>query len=57
MQSLLLNTSFLFSMCLNDDVVHIKKSDGICSLTFVVDNFSGLVLHPAIFTITDQRSA
>ena len=26
-----------------------QKSDGICSLIFVVDEFSGLFLHPSIF--------
>ena len=35
-------------MLLNDDIVDIKKPDCICSLTFVVDEFSGLFLHPFI---------
>ena len=39
-QSLPLYTSCLFSMVLNDDIVDIEKSDGTCSLTFVVDEFS-----------------
>ena len=30
---------------MNYDVVDIEKVDGICSLTFVVDEFSGLFLH------------
>ena len=42
---------------LNDDIVDIEKADRICSLTFVVDNFSGLFLHPSIFSIKDFRSA
>ena len=39
-QSLPLYTSCLFSMLLNQDIVDIEKSDGICSITFVVDEFS-----------------
>ena len=39
-------------MLLNDDITEIEKNDGICSLTFVVDEFSGLFLHPSIFSIT-----
>ena len=35
-------------MLLNRDIVHIEKPDGICSLAFVVDKFSGLFLHPSI---------
>ena len=41
-------TSCLFSMLLNENIVNIDKPDGICSLTFVVDEFSGLFLHPSI---------
>ena len=33
-------------MLLNDDIVDIEKPDGVCSPTFVVNEFSGLVLHP-----------
>ena len=32
-------------MLLNEDTVDIKRPDGICSLTFVVDRFSRLFLH------------
>ena len=32
-------------MLLNDSIVDIKKSYGICLPTFVVDEFSGLLLH------------
>ena len=33
-------------MLLSEDIVHIAKSDAIYSLTFVVDEFSGLFLQP-----------
>ena len=36
-------------MPLNDGTVYIEKPDGICSLTFVADDFSGSFLHPSIF--------
>ena len=55
-QSLPLYTSCLFSMLLNEDIVHIEKPGGICSLTFVVDEFSGLFLHPSVFSIIHSRS-
>ena len=51
MQSLPLYTSCLHSMILNYDILDIEKPDGICSLTFVVNKFSGLLLHPSIFCI------
>ena len=41
-------------MLLNDDIVDIKKTDGISSLTFVVDEFLGLFLHPSIFSVTHR---
>ena len=44
-------------MLLNEDIVEIKNPDGICSLTFVVDEFSGLFLHPSILSIIHSRSA
>ena len=44
-------------MLLNEDIVEIEKSDGICSLTFVVDEFSGLFLDPSVFYIIHSRSA
>ena len=40
-QSLSLYTSCLFSMSLNDAIAEIQKPDGICSLTFAVDDFRG----------------
>ena len=47
----------LFSLLLNENIVDIEKPDGLCSLTFVVDEFSGLFLHPSIFSIKHSRSA
>ena len=44
-------------MILNENIVEIEKPDGICSLTFVVDEFSGLLLYPSIFSIMHSRSA
>ena len=43
-------------MLLNNDIVEIEKLDGICSLTFVVNEFSGLLLHPSIFPVKHGRS-
>ena len=43
-------------MFLNDDIVDIEKRDGICLPTFAVNEFSGLFLHPLIFSIKDSRS-
>ena len=44
-------------MLLKEDIVDIEKPDGICSLTFDVDEFSGLSLNPSIFSIIHSRSA
>ena len=33
------------------DVVDIGKADGICSLIFAADDFSGLFIHPCICSI------
>ena len=44
-------------MFLNDNIVDIEKADGICSPTFVGNEFSGLFLHPSIFSIKHSRSA
>ena len=57
MQSLCLYTSWLGSMSLNHDSVDMEKHDGTRSLTFVVDDVSGLVLHSSIFSIKDSKSA
>ena len=43
-------------MLLNDNIVDIEKPDEICSLDFVVDKFSGLYLHPSVFSIIHTRS-
>ena len=44
-------------MLLNKDIVDIEKPDGICSLNFVVNEFSGILLHLSIFSIKLSRSA
>ena len=51
MESLPLYILYLFSMLLNGNVVEIEKPDGICSVTFVEDEFEWLFLHPSIFSI------
>ena len=38
-------------MHLNENIVDIEKPDGIFLHTFVVDDFSGLFLHPLIFSL------
>ena len=50
-QPLPLYTSYLFFMFLNDDIVDIENSDGICLPTFDVDKFLGLFFYPSIFSI------
>ena len=57
LQSLPLCTSCLFSMILNDYIVDIEKIYGMCSPNFVVDEFSGLILHSLIFCIKHWRYA
>ena len=57
MQSLPLYTSCLFYALLNDDIVDIGKPDGICFGTFVADEFSGLFLHPSVFSFKYSKSA
>ena len=44
-------------MLLNEDSVDIKKFDEICLPTFALYNFSGLFLHPLIFSIKHSRPA
>ena len=44
-------------MLLKEDIVDIEKPDGICLLTFVVDEFPGLFLHPSVFFMIHSRSA
>ena len=48
---------FFMVLLLNQDVVDIEKPNGIHLLTFVVDESSGLFLHPSIFSIIHSRSA
>ena len=55
-KSLLLYISFLLSVLLNEDIVDIQKP-GIFSPTFVVNELSGLFLHPSIFSLKHSRSA
>ena len=38
----------------NDDIVDIEKPNGICSPTFVVNEFSALFLHPSFFLLKIQ---
>ena len=44
-------------MLLTDDILDVEKPDGMCSPTSVVDEFSGLFLHPSILSIKHLRSA
>ena len=44
-------------MSLNNDIVEIEKSDRVCSLTFVADDFSGLFSQTSVFSIKHLRSA
>ena len=37
-------------------IVDTECQQGICSLNFVVKDFSGLFAHPSIFSIKDSRS-
>ena len=43
-------------MLLNEDIVDIEKSEGICLFTSAVDEFSELFLHPSVFSIIHSRS-
>ena len=47
----------LIFMLLNDDIVDTGNPDRICSLTFVVNNFSALFFNRSIFSIKHLRSA
>ena len=40
-------------MLLDEDIVDIEKPDGI----YLVNEFSGLFLHPSIFSVVLSRSA
>ena len=41
----------------HEDIVSIERRDRICSLILVVDEFSGLSLHPSGFSIMHLRFA
>ena len=43
-------------MYLNDDIIELKKTDGICSPTFVIDVLPKLFLHSSNFSIKHSRS-
>ena len=45
------------SFLLNDDIVDIKKSNAICFVTFVDDEFSGRSLHFSIVSIKHSWSS
>ena len=47
----------LISMLLNDDIADIEKAELMCMSTFVVDEFTGLFLHPSAFSIKHSRPA
>ena len=49
--------SCLFSMLLNYNIADIQKPDGICSVTFIVNENWGFFVHPSIFSIKHGRSA
>ena len=44
-------------MLLNEDIADIEKTAGICLISFVVDEFSGLFLNTSVFSIIQSRSA
>ena len=44
-------------MFLKENMKDVEKLDGICLLTFVVDEFSGLCLHPSTSSMIHSRSA
>ena len=44
-------------MVLHKDIVDMKKINETSSLTFAVDEFSGLLLHPLFYSIIYSRTA
>ena len=42
-------------MLLGDDIVDIEKRDGVCSPTFLLDEFSVLFLHHQSFILKIQN--
>ena len=51
-QNVFMQSLPLYILCL-----FFEKSDGICSPTFFLDDFSGLFSHPSIFSTKHARSA
>ena len=43
-------------MLLKQDIENIEKPDGICLLSFHVDKFTRLFLHPSMFSFIHSRS-
>ena len=52
-----LHASCLFFMLLNENFVDIERPGEMCSPIFVADEFSGMILHPTIFSVKHSRSA
>ena len=44
-------------MLLNENFVDIEKPGEMCLPIFVADEFSGMILHPTIFSVKHSRSA
>ena len=45
---------YLYSMCSNAQIFDIEYPQGICSLIFAVEEFSGLFAHPSLFYLKIQ---
>ena len=46
----------LISMVLNYNIVDLENPNEIWSLTFIIDKFSRLFLHPSLVSIIHSRS-
>ena len=42
---------------MHDNIADIEKPDGICSPTFIVDEFQNYFLDPSVFSIKHLKSA
>ena len=42
-------------MLLNDNIVEIERSDGICSYTFIVNEVWELFLHSSVFSVKHAK--
>ena len=51
------DTSFYFSMLLNDDYIDLEKPDRIYSPTIVLEELSELFLNPSVLSSKYSRSA